>query len=157
MDTIDTVPIRTVPAPQTVNSVKSVCRQYQSKEGGGSLPTDKCIADPFAQALAALERRCPDHVGADRWQQAIDDGRQFLAKWGDKAAALGWTARDLFGLHTPPAQPHPSYQRLSRYDQAGLVWLLCGQPVVALTATSAAIESPTRAICVYRKKVRVAQ
>jgi hypothetical protein len=104
-----------------------------------------------------LCERCPDYVEADRWEQAVEDGRRFLAKWGDKAAALGWTARDLFGLHIPPEQPHPSYQRLSRCDELGLVWLLSGRPVVALTATSAAVESPTRAICVYRKKVRVAQ
>ena len=29
-------------------------------------------------------------------------------------------------LHDPPAVPHPSYSRLSRYDCTGLVWLLQG-------------------------------
>jgi hypothetical protein len=33
------------------------------------------------------------------------------------------------------------YQRLSRYDETGLIWLLQGRVVVALTATAAAIES----------------
>ena len=30
-------------------------------------------------------------------------------------------AADLFGLHTPPAKPHPTYRRLSRYDCTGLI------------------------------------
>ena len=77
--------------------------------------------------------------------------RAFLARWGDQAEALGWTSRDLFGLHTPPAQPHPSYSRLSRYDATGLVWLLRGRPVVALTEATAAIQNPTGAITVYRR------
>ncbi len=66
--------------------------------------------------------------------------------------ALGWDSRDLFGLHTPPADPHPSYSRLSRYDETGLIWLLQGRPVIALTADTAAIESPrTGSVLTYRK------
>jgi len=105
----------------------------------------------FSRTFSALEARCPDLVPADRWQLAVDDGRAFLARWGGQAEALGWTARDLFGLHTPPAKPHPSYSRLSRYDEIGLIWLLCGRPVVALTAASAAIQSSTGAITIYRR------
>jgi hypothetical protein len=47
--------------------------------------------------------------------------------------------------------PHPSFSRLSRYDQTGLVWLLEGRPVVALTADTAAIQTPTGNILIYRK------
>ena len=51
-----------------------------------------------------------------------------------------------------PANPHPSYSRLSRYDATGFVWLLQGRPVVALTVTTAAIESPrTGSVPIYRK------
>jgi hypothetical protein len=74
-----------------------------------------------------------------------------VATWGEQAVALGWTPRDLFGLHKPPDQPHPSYRRLSRYDETGLIWLLQGRPVAALTAATAAIENPTGAITVYRR------
>ena len=49
----------------------------------------------------------PDHVPIGRWQQAVEDGRWFLARWGKQAEALGWTARDLFGLHQPPPLSHP--------------------------------------------------
>ena len=101
--------------------------------------------------LSALESRCPDLVPVDRWQAAVEDGRRFLARWGEQAEALGWTARDLFGLHQPPATPHPSYSRLSRYDETGLIWLLQGRPVVALTEATAAIQSSTGAITIYRR------
>jgi hypothetical protein len=98
----------------------------------------------FRRTLSALEARCPDLVPVGRWQVAAEDGRRFLARWGDQAEALGWTARDLFGLHQPPTPPHPSYSRLSRYDETGLIWLLQGRPVVALTETTAAIQTYRR-------------
>jgi hypothetical protein len=101
--------------------------------------------------LAALHERCPDRIEVDDWQQAIEDGRRFLAHWGEQAAALGWTARDLFRLHAPPATPAANYRPLSRYDQTGLIWLLRGRRVVALAAGTAAIESSTGAITIYRR------
>jgi hypothetical protein len=105
----------------------------------------------FGRTFSVLEARCPDHVDVARWQQAVEDGRRFLATWAAPAEALGWDSRDLFGLHTPPEHPHPSYRRLSRYDCTGLVWLLEGRPVVALTEATAAIENPTGSITVYRR------
>jgi hypothetical protein len=102
-------------------------------------------------AIAMLQAHCPDHVEVTRWRQAIADAESFLTTWGERAAALGWTARDLFGLHKPPARPAPSYRRMSRYDQTGLVWLLQGRPVVALTESTAAIENPTGAVTIYRR------
>ena len=106
---------------------------------------------PSALVLPMLREHCPDHVERGRWQQAVEDGRRFLDKWGEQAAALGWMPRDLFGLQKSPDQPHPSYRRLSRYDETGLIWLLQGRPVVALTDATAAIENPTGAITVYRR------
>jgi hypothetical protein len=105
----------------------------------------------LSEVFAALERRCPDHVETGRWQQAVEDGRRFLAQWGEQAEALGWSARDLFGLHKPPERPRLNYNRLSRYDDTGLVWLLRGREVVALTAASAAIASSTGSITTYRR------
>ena len=106
----------------------------------------------FGRTFTTLEARCPDHVPTMRWEQAVDDGRRFLAKWGKQAQALDWTSADLFGLHTPPERPHPSYNRLSRYDATGLIWLLEGRPVVALTADSASIRNPaTGSLATYRK------
>jgi hypothetical protein len=109
------------------------------------------LPDRYESVYSAFESGCPALVPVDRWQAAVEDGRAFLARWGEQAEALGWTARDLFGLHQPPAQPHPSYRRLSRYDETGLIWLLQGRPVVALTDATAAIQNPTAAITVYRR------
>ena len=106
---------------------------------------------PYSRVIAALEARCPDLIPADRWQAAVGDGRAFLVKWGEQAEALGWTVRDLFGLHKSPEKPHPSYSRLSRYDETGLVWLLQGRDVLALTDSIAGIENSTGNITTYRR------
>ena len=105
----------------------------------------------FGRTLGALEARCPDLVETDDWQQAVADARTFIARWGEQTERLGWTAKDLFGLLPVPPKPHPTFRRLSRYDATGLIWLLRGRPVVALTAESAAIKSLTGAVTVYRK------
>ena len=101
--------------------------------------------------LNVLDGSCPDYIDHDRWRQAVEDGRHFLATWGEHAQALGWTARDLFGLHTPPENSHPSYRRLSRYDETGLIWLLEGREVIALAEETATIRWPSGAVTVYRK------
>ena len=105
----------------------------------------------YGRFFAVLRKRCPTHIELVRWRQAIEDGERFLAEWVEQAEALGWTSRDLFGLHEVPTYPHPTYQRLSRYDCTGLIWLLQGCPVVALTETTAAIRMPTGNLTRYRK------
>jgi hypothetical protein len=102
-------------------------------------------------ALDALERKCPDLVPDDRWQQAVEDGRQFLATWAEQAHSLGWKPQDLFGLHPVPAKPHASFHRLSRYDSTGLVWLLRGRVVVKMTADCAVIRTASDGTLIYRK------
>ena len=101
--------------------------------------------------LSHLESRCPEHVDQADWQQAVEDCRRFLAQWGERAEALGWTSRNLLGLAPVPDKPAPSYRRLARYDLTGLVWLMRGRPVVALTTDTAAIQSVAGTVTVYRK------
>jgi len=48
------------------------------------------------------------------------------------------------------AHPTLTFQRLSRYDATGLIWLLRGRPVIALTETEAAIQGAL-AVLIYRK------
>jgi len=108
-------------------------------------------AGHFKRTFAHLQLKPPAMVNVARWRQCVEDGKRFLGRWGSRAEVLGWDARDLFGLHTPPEKPHPSYNRLSKYDGTGLIWLLEGRPVVALTEATAAIENPTGNITVYRK------
>jgi hypothetical protein len=117
----------------------------------GTAPGTVARQEPYARTLSALEARCPDYIEPGRWQRAVEDGRRFLGTWGEQAHAFGWTARDLFGLHKPPTRPHPSYSRLSRYDDTGLVWLLEGHSVTALSSETAAIRWPSGSITRYRK------
>ena len=106
---------------------------------------------PYQSEFEALERRCPELIEPGHWKQAVEDGRQFLATWGDQAKDLGWTAQELLGLHPVPAKPHASFERLGRYNSTGLVWLLRGRPVVKMTADSAAIRTASgRTLCTPR-------
>jgi hypothetical protein len=107
----------------------------------------------FCRPLSKLEQRCPDHVEIADWQQAVEDGRAFLARWGRQAERLGWTPRDLFGLAPIPDKPSPSYRRLARVDHLGLIWILRGRPVVALTNATATIRSSADGALTYRREL----
>jgi hypothetical protein len=108
------------------------------------------VGQHYRDAFSTLRAQCPDHIDHDRWRQAIADATSFISEWGGQAQAFGWTARELFGLHTPPERPAASYRRLSRYDETGLIWLLRGRPVITLTETTAAIQAATGVLS-YRK------
>jgi hypothetical protein len=111
---------------------------------------DETRRTSYDQVFAALRARCPDHIEYDRWQQAIRDADSFLPTWGAQARARGWTAGDLFGLHPAPARPAANFSRLSRRDALGLIWLLDGRPVIALTDQQAEIQG-AGGVLVYRK------
>jgi hypothetical protein len=102
-------------------------------------------------ALAGLRSKCPELVEPHRWQHAVRDATSFLATWGAQAYALGWTARELFGLHPLPTHPAATYRRWSRHDETGLLWLLQGRPVVALTVTEAVMLARSGASLTYRR------
>jgi hypothetical protein len=108
-------------------------------------------ATPYTSAVAALSAKCLAYVPEDRWRQAVEDATAFVSEWGARAQAFGWTARELFGLHTPPEWPHPTYSRLGRLDHTGLIWLLRGRPVVALTETTATIRAASGATLTFRR------
>jgi hypothetical protein len=103
-------------------------------------------SNPHGAAIEKLRSKCPAYVE----MLAIQDADSFLAQWGTQACLLGWAAKELFGLSPVPEKPKPSYLRLSRYDQTGLIWLLRGRPVIALTETTATIQIETGNL-IYRK------
>jgi hypothetical protein len=140
----------TVATVATVADVPSRLGRPKSHPTPATVATPATVS-PLDRTLWALEAGLPHLVPAERWRGAVEDGRRFLAQWGEQAEALGWTSRDLFGLHKPPDKPAPSYRRLSRYDGTGLIWLLYGRPVMALTADTAAIMNPTGNVTVYRR------
>ena len=95
-----------------------------------------------------LARLCaiptPSDFRPARWRILVTDAQQFIERWGVQAARLGWNAYDVFGVNaTKPVE---------RVDAAGLVRLLDGRPVVALTAGEAVIQSPTGSRLTYRRK-----
>ncbi|QEN86858.1 hypothetical protein FZC33_11205 [Labrys sp. KNU-23] len=106
----------------------------------GEMPMPAALAlapsydGPFAAEFAKLTRENPT-IDPRRWEQAKKDAAEFLADWGEQAAELGWTAKELFGLH--PVAP------LTRYDQMGLVWLLNGKEVDEITDRTAKIGATT--------------
>jgi hypothetical protein len=79
-----------------------------------------------------------------RWRTLREDALAFLQGWAVQAPALGWAALDLFGVHAEA--PH------ARLDSMGLVPLLGGRPVVALTEDSAAIGAESGGTLTFRRR-----
>jgi hypothetical protein len=91
----------------------------------------------WAEALARLDpARPPADVPDGRWQRFIADCGVFLdGGWAGRAAALGWVPLELFGCDR--AKP------FARVSRQGLLWLLNGRPLLALTGDIAAIANST--------------
>ena len=99
----------------------------------------------WSEGLARLDpNRPPVGIAAPLWRGAVRDAELFLATWGKQAADLGWTTLDLFGAH--PRAPG------ARYSCMGLLLLIRGGRVVALTADSAAIEQQSGARLTYTRQ-----
>lgn len=86
----------------------------------------------------------PDCIGVAWWTQMTTDAAAFVARWSGAASDLGWTALNLFGVH--PAVP------LSRFDVIGLVPLIDGGEVFALTLRTATIRRPSGAVLTHTRK-----
>jgi hypothetical protein len=89
----------------------------------------------WAEALARLDLSTPpSDVPPKRWLRFIDDCGNFIDNgWAVRAAELGWTPFDLFGCDR--SKP------FARIDRCGLLWLLDGRQLRALTAETAVIEN----------------
>jgi hypothetical protein len=123
----------TTPTLATIGACSTTGLAGLAALAGGDRRRPAFFSPALADAFATLEQQCPDAVPVARWQVAVEDGRRFLGQWDEQASALGWTPDDLFGLHrTAP---------LVRYDHMGLVWLLHGAKVIALTDSTAAIRT----------------
>ncbi|MGB4101444.1 MAG: hypothetical protein WBK91_06015 [Alphaproteobacteria bacterium] len=91
------------------------------------------IPDAWAEGYATLcTMPCPAAFVPERWQQLVDDGGYFLDRWGRQAALLGWRAVDVFGVD--PVRPETVYRSM------GLVSLLAGRAVCAITTDAARID-----------------
>jgi hypothetical protein len=86
----------------------------------------------------------PPNYPQHAWTQLIIDAEWFMGRWGTQAARLGWQDWELFGCcrHAP----------WSRVQGLGLVLLLHGRELVALTEVEAVINTRTGARQTYRRK-----
>lgn len=125
--TVATVATVAVAKPAALPSRDDFEERAALVEFGAGVPRE------WAEGFAVLcVMPCPDAYSQRRWEQIRNDGGLFLDQWGRQAAALGWRAVDVFGVN-PDA---PAW----RYDGMGLVPLLEGRRVVAITADTARIE-----------------
>lgn len=119
-----------------VTPVTPVTRDF---EQGRATDIGGVPASEWHAIFAGLkERSSPDWMMPDRWEMLLRDAWRFLDRWSSTACAMGWTALDLFGVH--PARP------AVRFDVMGLLFLLQGGEVTALTAESASIRRPSGAV-----------
>jgi hypothetical protein len=108
-------------------------------EHDGRAPRER--AEAFARLDPAWH---PGDVPHRRWLQFVDDCGAFLdSGWPTRAQALGWGPLDLFGCdrHRP----------FARIDRLGLLWLLNGRRIVALTVDSATIMTSNGGRLTYRR------
>lgn len=107
---------------------------------------DGNIPRTWAEGFARLHPdRPPGDVPSKRWLTFIDDIGRFLdSPFCAGAAALGWGPHDLFGCDRD--------RPFARIDQAGLLWLLKGDKLIALTENTATIARRTGARQTYRRQ-----
>lgn len=111
--------------------------------GGDSRKRENEAPAAWARAIATLWMADPPlRFTPERWRELLFDCERLATQWGFKAAALGWSALDLFGCS-------PGFAR--RLDRDGLAMMLHGRPVLALDADAAAIGNPSGPPNVYRR------
>jgi hypothetical protein len=117
----------------------------RAEVGSVSFVTDPGICFCWGEGVAQLNStRPPENIPPRRWVQFINDCNQFLKIWATQANALGWEALDLFGCD--------SVKPYSRVDRQGLVWILNGRRVIAMTAEAATIEGAGSSRLAYRRE-----
>jgi hypothetical protein len=107
---------------------------------------DGKVPRTWAEGFARLHSyQPPVNVGALPWRIFVDDVGRFLdGPFCGIAASLGWGPFDLFGADRD--------RPFARIDQAGLLWLLNGDRLVALSENEATIETRTGARQTLRRK-----
>lgn len=118
------------------------------EERAAIVEEDGHIPRAWAEGFARLDPdQPPGDVPLHRWQRFIDDIGLFLdSPFRALAAALGWGPYDLFGCNRD--------RPFARIDQAGLLWLLNGRRLVALSEDAAVIEARDGVRTRYRRTPR---
>lgn len=107
---------------------------------------DESTPKAWREGYALLcSKPCPDDYRPVEWRQLINDTTAFMATWASQCSKLGWTLNDVFGVN--PRSP------VTRHDCAGLLPLLKGCKIVALTAEAATLETATGARQRYYRRL----
>jgi hypothetical protein len=111
----------------------------------GRVPAPGCAPTEWLEGVARLAAMAPPgNYPQQAWRQLIADAERFLDDWAAQAAALSWPTWELFGCHRRAPW--------GRIQGMGLVLLLRGDELAALTATEAVIRTSTGAHQTYRRK-----
>jgi hypothetical protein len=119
-----------------VTRVTPVTRYFE--QGRAAITGDEAPAEWHAILAKLKERAAPNWMMPDRWEVLLHGAERFLDRWSSTGHAMGWTALDLFGIH--PTRP------AIRFDVMGLLLLLQGGDVVALTVEGASIRRHSGAL-----------
>jgi hypothetical protein len=100
----------------------------------------------WQRSIASLDiDHPPEDVPFRRWQTFVSGAARFLAgPFAEQAAALGWTALDLFGCD--------DRKPFARIDQMGLVWFVAGHRIVMISESAAVLETATGSRQTYRRR-----
>lgn len=128
-------PTRSKPTVITIDR-KSMCPEEAFQERAAIIEHDGGAAREWAEAFARIETAPPPR-GFTRpdWLDLLNNAGLFLDKWAAKAAALGWTPADVFGIR-PKALG-------SWYGFAGVLPGLGKAKIVEILGDRAIIEQPT--------------
>jgi hypothetical protein len=110
-------------------------------------PAPRSGIEEWQRGVSQLDvQRPPKSVPQACWQKFVANAARFLTgPFAEQAGALGWSGPDLFGCDRD--------RPFGRIDQLGLLWLLDGGRVMALTANTATIKTSNGSILTYRRRV----
>ena len=120
------------------------------QEHAANVGCDGEIPRQWGEGFARLDPdRSPADVPSRRWLRLVTDVALFLdSAFCATAAALGWGPLDLFGCDRD--------RPFARIDQAGLLWLLNGDRLLAVSEDAVVIETRAGARRVFRRKPNAA-
>ena len=147
-----------IPELQQLQQLQQAPGPKIAKDGTDSLHTQPSHPKPGGRARPGIPAEwCegvlrlgivpwPRTYPAHAWQQLIVDAERFLDDWAAQAAAFGWRDWEIFGC----CRRAP----WGRIEAQGLILLLHGRELAALTETEAVIRTPTGARQTYRRRLR---
>jgi hypothetical protein len=120
--------------------------QTSFDERAATIEYDGGAPRAWAEALARLDPASPPRdIPPIRWLRFIDDCGRFIDDgWAARAEALGWGPLDLFGCNRD--------KPFARISQAGLLWLIEGRKLLALTGDTAAIATHSGGKLTYYRR-----